>query len=80
MLGNKKRSLRLSLEKDKKTGTPGDDNFLRPETVKAIADQTKKVAKYVAITAVAAYAAIKAIDTVSEIAVKKTKSADNKED
>jgi len=75
-----KRSVQVSIVKDKdKNDNQGENNFLRPETVAVIADRTKEVAKYVAITAVAAYAAVKTIDTLSEIAVKKTKSADNEE-
>lgn len=79
MLGrNKKRAVQVSFVK---TGndTPGEDKYLRPETVSAIADKTKEVAKYLAITAVVAYAAKVTIDTLSEIALKKTTSADNNE-
>lgn len=75
------RSLRISLDKDNRNGktTPGEDKVLRPETVQLVAEKSKEVAKYVALTAVAAYAAVKTIDTLSKIAVKKTKSADNNE-
>ncbi|QEQ93900.1 hypothetical protein SEA_KARDASHIAN_35 [Streptomyces phage Kardashian] len=82
MLGNpkKKRSVRISLDRDDNKGAyPSEDPFIRPETVKLAAEKTKEVAKFVAITAVGAYAAIKTIQTLSEIALKKTKSAD-KED
>lgn len=77
----KQRAIRISLDKDDNNGqtVPGEDKILRPETVRLISEKSKEVAKYVAITAVAAYAAVKAIDTLSEIAVKKTKSADNNE-
>lgn len=82
MFGNpKKRSLRISLDKDDNKGktTPGENKTLRPETVQLITERTKDVAKYVALTAVGAYAAVKFIDTLSQIAIKKTKSADNEE-
>jgi hypothetical protein len=80
MLGrNKKRAVQVSFVKtDKaKDATPDEDKFLRPETVKLIAERSKDVAKYLALTAVGTYAAFKTIDTLSQIAVKKTKSADN---
>jgi hypothetical protein len=66
-------------KKDDKKATPDEDKFLRPETVKLIAERSKDVAKYIALTAVGAYAAFKTIDTLSQIAIKKTKSADNNE-
>jgi hypothetical protein len=83
MLGRnpKKRSLKISLDRDDaKDSTATDEPFIRPETVKLAAEKTKEIAKFVAITAVAAYAAVKTIETISEIALKKTKSADKKED
>uniref|UniRef100_A0AAU7GXI6 Uncharacterized protein n=1 Tax=Streptomyces phage Scarif TaxID=3158858 RepID=A0AAU7GXI6_9CAUD len=72
------RAIRISLDKDANNGktNPGEDKILRPETVSLIAERTKEVAKYVALTAVTAYAAVKTIDTLSKIALKKTKSAD----
>lgn len=82
MLGKPRtpRSLRISVVKDDKAKTaPGEDKELRPETVQLVTEKSKEVAKYVAFTVVAAYAAFKTIDTLSKIAVKKTKSADNKE-
>lgn len=72
----KKRAVQVSLVKTDKT-TPDEDKYLRPETVSLIAERSKEVAKYVALTVVGAYAAIKTIDTLSQIALKKTKSADN---
>jgi hypothetical protein len=72
------RSIRISVAKDNDKGkaVTGEDNVLRPQTVNLVAEKSKEVAKYVAVTAVAAYAAVKFIDTLSKIAVKKTKSAD----
>jgi hypothetical protein len=81
MLGrDKKRAVQVSLVRtDDKKSTTNEDKYLRPETVKLIAERSKEVIKYAALTAVGAYAAIKTIDTLSQIAVKKTKSADNEE-
>lgn len=82
MLGKnkKQRALQVSYVPDvsKKTA-PDEDKELKPETVNLVAEKAKEVAKFVAITAVAAYAAVRTIDTLSQIAVKKTKSADNEE-
>lgn len=77
----KQRAVQVQFVKtdDKGKTAPGEDKFLRPETVQLVAEKSKEVAKYVALTAVAAYAAVKTIDTLSKIAVKKTKSADNNE-
>jgi hypothetical protein len=79
---NKKRALKITLDhEDKSKGsTAQDEPFIRPETVKLAAEKTKEIAKFVAITAVGAYAAIKTIETISEVVLKKTKSADKKED
>jgi hypothetical protein len=80
MFGKKtKRSIQVSVVKtpQKPGATPDEDKILSPETVELISERAKDVAKYVALTAVTAYAAIKTISTLSEIAVKKTKSADN---
>jgi hypothetical protein len=76
------REFRIRAVKTKKTNedaTPGEDKIIHPETVKLIAERSKEVVKYVALTAVGVYATIKTIDTLSQIALKKTKSAD-KED
>lgn len=76
----KNHAIKVSLDNTKnksKDSTPGDDKILHPDTVKLIAERSKEVVKFVAITVVGAYAMFKAIDTLSEIAIKKTKSADN---
>jgi hypothetical protein len=72
------REARIKFVKSKKTedSTPGEDKILHPETVKLIAERGKEAVKYVALAAVGAYATIKVIDTLSQIAIKKTKSAD----
>lgn len=79
MLGfdKKKRAVQVSLVTTDKDAAPGDGSQLRPETVALISERAKEVAKFVAITGVAAYAAVVTIRTLSEIALKKTKSADN---
>lgn len=83
MLGHpkKKRSINISLNKDNGVGSAtNEDPFIKPETVKLAAEKTKEVLKFAAITVVGAYAVVKTIETISEIALKKTKSADKKED
>jgi hypothetical protein len=77
----KQRAIRISLDKTDNDGKtkPGEDKILRPETVQLIAERSKDVAKYVALTVVTAYAAVKTIDTLSKIALKKTKSADQED-
>jgi hypothetical protein len=81
MLGRnkKQRAVQVSFVKTDKNAAPGDDKNIRPETVALISERAKEVAKFVAITGVAAYAAVVTIRTLSEIALKKTKSADNNE-
>lgn len=74
----KNREARIRFVKpDKDQAAPGEDKVLHPETVKLITERSKEVVKYVALAVVGTYAAVKAIDTLSQIAVKKTKSADN---
>lgn len=53
-----------------------EENLLDEKTVKLIAERSKEFVKYTALTLVGAYAVIKTIDTVSQIALKKTRSAD----
>jgi hypothetical protein len=82
MLGRKgKHALKISLDRENgKDSNNSEEQFIRPETVKLAAERTKEVAKFVAITAVAAYTAIKTVETISKVVLKKTKSADKKED
>lgn len=72
------REARVRFEKiDKKeNATPVEDKILHPDTVKLIFEQGRKTVKYLALTTVSVYATIKLLDTASQIAVKKTKSAD----
>jgi hypothetical protein len=77
----KKKAVQLTFvdkPKNKKAddSAPEETHILHPETVKAIADHGKTLVKHVTLAAIGVYAAVKAIDTVSQIAVKKTKSAD----
>jgi len=79
MLG--KRELRIKLSKpdknDNDQSTPLDD-VLNPDTVALIEDAGKRVVKYIALTVGALVIAVKAADTMSQVIVKKTKSADQK--
>lgn len=54
------------------------DEILHPESVKLLEETGKRLVKYAAVTVVAVAVALKTVDTLGEIAVKKTKSADNK--
>ena len=65
------------LDKKQKDSESVKDKFLRPDQVALIAEKTKEVTKFIALAVIGTYAAVKTIDTVSQIAVKKTKSADN---
>lgn len=79
MFGMKKKAVQLTLVDKPKTledTTPEESYILHPDTVKAIAEHGKTVVKHLAVAAIGVYAAVKAIDTVSQIAIKKTKSAD----
>lgn len=78
----KKKAVQLTIVDKPKTkkaddSTLEDSHILHPDSVKAIADHGKTLVKHVALAAIGVYAAVKTIDTVSQIAVKKTKSADN---
>jgi hypothetical protein len=59
------------------SSTPEKTTSISPETVTLITERAKEVAKFVGLVVIGTYAAIVAIDTVSQIAIKKTKSADN---
>lgn len=58
--------------------TPTLEQVLNPDSVQLIEETGNRFVKNLAITVVAVVAAVKIIDTLSEIAVKKTKSADEK--
>lgn len=80
MFGNKKnkRAVQVTFVKNKDGDSAiGEDKVLHPDTVKLITERSKEVVKYVAFAVVGVYATVKTIDTLSQIAVKKTKSADN---
>lgn len=83
MFGKKKAVQLTIVDKPKNAKTddtaPAESHILHPDTVKAIAENGKTFVKHVALAAIGVYAAVKAIDTVSQIAVKKTKSADNED-
>lgn len=65
-----------SFDKKQKDTESVKDKFLRPDQVALITEKTKEVTKFIALAVIGTYAAVKTIDTVSQIAVKKTKSAD----
>ena len=75
----KKKAIQVTVvDKPKKTSaTPEESHILHPDTVKAIAEVGKSFVKHVALVTIGVYAVIKAVDTASQIAIKKTKSADN---
>jgi hypothetical protein len=78
----KKKAVQFTIVDKPKTqkvtdATPEESHILHPDTVKLIAERGIEVVKHVAIAAVGVYALVKAIDTASQIAIKKTKSADN---
>lgn len=74
----KNRAIQIQAVKPKKNedSASGESKILHPDSVKLIAERSKDVVKYTALAVIGAYAAIKTIDTLSQIAVKKTKSAD----
>lgn len=79
VLNNREFRIRtVKTPKKNEDPTSGEDKIIHPETVKLIVERGKEAVKYVALTAVGVYATIKVVDTLSQIAVKKTKSADNK--
>lgn len=79
LFGKNKRKIEISLGKTpkNKSNTPGDDNILHPDSAKLVEETSKRILKYVVTATVAAYATMKLADTLSQIAVKRTKSADN---
>jgi 3D (Asp-Asp-Asp) domain-containing protein len=76
---NKDRAIQVKMVKTPKDGDSSTNSHITvdPETVKLIAERSKEVLKVGAAVVIGIYAAIKAIDTASQIAVKKTRSADN---
>ena len=79
----KNRELRISaVKKTKKDGNDTPETMetcIGESSARIVKDLGKELLEKAAITAVVVIAAYKAIDTLSQIAVKKTKSAD-KED
>jgi hypothetical protein len=66
-------------DKDARTTKPVDE-FVSPEALKNIEETAKRVVKNVALTVGAAVLAYKVVDTLSQIAVKKTRSGDYPEE
>lgn len=76
----KNRELRVRIantNKDVNAPTTSVDEPLNPDTVKLIEETGNRFVKRLALTVVAVVVAIKVADTLGEIAVKKTKSADS---
>lgn len=75
----KNRELRIKMSKAPRNedDNPITEEIINPESAKLIEETGRKLIKHFAVTVVTVVVVIKAIDTLSEIAVKKTKSADN---
>ena len=75
----KQREARIRFTKvdENEEPTTPKEKIFTPDAVKLITERTKEVVKFTALAVVGTYAAVKTIDTLSAIAVKKTKSADN---
>lgn len=75
----KNRELRIKVGKtsDNKTSTTETvEEILSPETILRLEEAGKRLMSYTAATVVAAIVLVKTADTLSRIAIKKTKSAD----
>jgi hypothetical protein len=78
MFKPKPREARIRFEKiEKDEDAPAKEKIFTEDAVKLITERGKDAVKFIAIAVVSTYATIKIIDTASQIAVKKTKSADN---
>ena len=75
----KNREVRIRLANTNKATTDETTvtDSLNPDTVKLIEETGNRIVKRVAITVVSVMAAAAVLHTLSEIAIKKTKSADN---
>jgi hypothetical protein len=72
------REFRIRAVKTNKNEDPAPtvDEILHPDSVKLIEETGRRFVKYLAATVVAVVVVIKVADTLGDIAVKKTKSAD----
>jgi hypothetical protein len=76
----KNREVRIKLSK---TNDPDDheytsmDDVITPDNAKLLEETGKKLAMYSALAVTSVIVVFKVADTLSQIAVKKTKSADN---
>jgi hypothetical protein len=76
----KNRELRIKVantKNDNEKTTTKVDEILHTDTLQKIEETGKRLVKYVAGAVVAGIVIVKAADTLSQIAVKKTKSADD---
>ena len=64
-------------KKDNEDSAPSVQQIINPESTKLVEDAAKRFVKNIAITVGVVILACKAADTLSQIVVKKTKSADN---
>lgn len=78
MFKNREVRIQVAKKNDDNVDAPTLKEVLTPDSAKLIEETGRKMMKNLAITVVAVVAAIKLADTLSEIAVKKTKSADEK--
>jgi len=76
MLGREIRIRTVNAKKADNETAPATDS-LNPETIKLFEQSGIRIITRVAVTVVAAVLAIKIVDTLGDIAIKKTKSADN---
>lgn len=78
MFNNREFRIRVAkTDKDNTDTTTPVEQVINPETVQLIEEAGTRFVKKIALTVVAVFAAVTVIDTLSEIAVKKTKSADS---
>lgn len=77
MFKNHAFQVKMVKDADASNDSPTITEALNEETVQLIESAGQRLMKNLGITVVAVVAAIKIIDTLSQIAIKKTKSADN---
>jgi hypothetical protein len=73
----KNHEVRVRLAKQGNDDPTPAEKQINPESVKLVEDTAKRFVKNLAITVGVVILACKAADTLSQIVVKKTKSADN---
>lgn len=76
MFKNRELRIRVAKPEEADQPLPTMEQVINPDSIQLIEEAGERFVKRLAITVVAVVAAIKLADTLSEIAVKKTKSAD----